>query len=62
MSGLEFKNKKNDLSNYSFSYTPGYNFLPVQTNFHNTSIQTPFVYDSHSGSGAIAELICENRS
>ena len=59
---LEFKNKKKDLSNYSFSKTPSYNFSPVQTNFHNASIQTSFVYDSHSSSGAIAELFCENCS
>ena len=47
---LEFKNKKNDLSNYNFSSTPGYNSLTVQTNFHDASIQTPPVYDSHSDS------------
>ena len=46
----EFKNKKNDLSHYSFSSTPDYNSLPVQTSFHDASIQTPFVYDSSSGS------------
>ena len=42
---LEVKNKKNDLLNYSFSLTPGYNSLSVHTSFHEASIQTPFVYD-----------------